>query len=256
MGLEKMKLEHHDSASNELHLIKAIAAKKGTAIVTEPYIYGGYLEAWYRCLQLSKQYTQNCRTGIFPNKAAFETYCLFGVLEDCPISQWWHEKGCEKFVCGMTSLQIRMVVKRQQGGRFCITLDAFEETSESLAGEEFSLIIKLIRILNSTDGLLSSAPLAWPMYKCKISCDSIKLCLDVYEAHERLIKNSDKGNLWRIGEQLRLNPKAMPKPGDAHGELVDKHIAMGKTVSAMVKKGRGLIENASNGLFPLFKLPS
>jgi hypothetical protein len=164
-------------------------------------------------LQLSKQYTQNCRTGIFPNKAAFETYCLFGVLEDCPISQWWHEKGCEKFVCGMTSLQIRMVVKRQQGGRFCITLDAFEETSESLAGEEFSLIIKLIRILNSTDGLLSSAPLAWPMYKCKISCDSIKLCLDVYEAHERLIKNSDKGNLWRIGEQLRLNPKAMPKPG-------------------------------------------
>lgn len=251
-----MKYEHQDSGSSELRLVKAIVAKSNAALITEPYIYGGYLEAWYRCLRLSKQYTQNCRTGIFPNEAAFETYCLFGALEDCPISQWWHEKGCEKFGCGMTSLRIRMVAKRQQGNSYFISLDAFNDTSDLMAGEEFSLIIKLIRILNSSNGLLSSAPLAWPMYKCKISCESIKLCLDVYEAHERVIKSSDKGNLWRIGEQLRLNPKAMPKTGDTHGELVDKHIAMGKTVSAMVKKGRGLVENASNGLFPLFKLPS
>jgi hypothetical protein len=78
--------------------------------------------------------------------------------------------------------------------------------------------------------------------------------LDVFEAHEKLTMISDKGHLWRIGEQLRLNPRAMPKADDTHSERVDKHIAMGKRVSAMVSKARCLVENACNGVYPRFKV--
>ena len=44
----------------------------------------------------------------------------------------------------------------------------------------------------------------------------------------------------------------MPKHGDFPIDTADKHKAMGKTVSSYLRKGRGLVANASNGMFPKY----
>ena len=66
-------------------------------------------------------------------------------------------------------------------------------------------------------------------------------------------KVAQRTKLWQIGEQLRLNPQAMPKVGDFPLEIADKHKAMGQTVCSYLRKGRGLIDNACRGMFPKFK---
>ena len=72
------------------------------------------------------------------------------------------------------------------------------------------------------------------------------------EIHEQIIRNAPQTKLWQIGEQLRLNPQAMPKFGDFPIDTADKHKAMGQTVSSYLRKGRGLVANATNGIFPKY----
>jgi hypothetical protein len=64
--------------------------------------------------------------------------------------------------------------------------------------------------------------------------------------------NAPQTCLWQIGEQLKLNPKAMTKGNDYPSVVADKHKAMGQTVSSYLKKGRCLVDNAANGLFPKY----
>ena len=220
--------------------------------LTELGLSNSYLGVWFRCLQLSKQYTHNCRTGFFPTEGAYQTYRLFGSVEECKLNDWWEGRGLANFGNGVTSLKIRLVVRHKSSPSFQISVDVFDDIDAVVAGEELRFLISQIRNLNSSSGLLSNSPSSWTVYKSKISCEYMHQLLDVFEAHEHLISNVGKGNLWRIGEQLSLNPKAMTRVGDTHRERVDKHIVMGKRVSALVAKSRGLVENACNGIFPKF----
>lgn len=249
-----MKLLSQDIAIRERQLIKAIATNEVSATDTEPFIYGSYLEVWFRCLKLSKQYTHNCRTGLFGSHGAAETFKWFGCVEDCTIQEWWHANGCREFGESLTSLRVRLVVSHKHTESFGISVDAYQETPNQLAGQEFCFWLQQIRKLNEHSGLLSKAPLAWPIYKSRISIDAIKLYLDVLDVYELIIRNSPDTKLWRIGEQMRLNPKAMTKANDTIREQIDKHILMGHTVSQIVKKGHGLVKNACEGVFPKFEI--
>jgi hypothetical protein len=100
--------------------------------------------------------------------------------------------------------------------------------------------------------MLSSAPKAWSIYKSRITPEAIKLHLDVLEAHDTIKHSAPSTKLWRIGEQMRLNPKAMTRSGDTPNEQTAKHIIMGHTVSEMVRKGQGLVANACEGTFPRY----
>jgi hypothetical protein len=104
--------------------------------------------------------------------------------------------------------------------------------------------------LNAREGLLSEAPLSWPIFRSRISYNAISLLLSIMEIHDQIIRNGPRTKLWQIGEQLRLNPKAVPKCGDYPSEISDKNKAMGQTVSNYLIKGRRLVANASNGDFP------
>ena len=104
------------------------------------------------------------------------------------------------------------------------------------------------------EGLLSEAPLSWPIFSSRISYDAISQLLSIMEIHDQIIRNAPKTKLWQIGEQLRLNPKAMPKFGDFPIDIADKHKAMGQTVSSYLKKGQSLVNNASNGIFPKYEI--
>jgi hypothetical protein len=73
------------------------------------------------------------------------------------------------------------------------------------------------------------------------------------EIHEQIIRNAPETKLWQIGEQLRLNPKAMSKFGDFPIDVADKHKAMGQTVSNYLRKGSCLVKNSSIGIFPSFR---
>ena len=247
-----MKLETQISANGGKPLMQAIASGGMTAAGSEPFIYGGYLEVWFRCLKLSKQYIQNCRTGIFGSQGAANTFKLFGCLEHLTLREWWHERGCQNFGCSIATFKVRLVVAQRKTSSCRITLDADDETPAELVGDEVSFLVEQMRLLQGQSGMLSSAPKSWSIYKSRITPEAIKLNLDVLEAHDTFKRNEPSSKLWRIGEQMRLNPKAMTKIGDAPKEQTDKHIKMGQTVSELVRKGQGLVANACEGVFPRY----
>ena len=228
------------------------AGNKLSASLTETCAIGSYLESWFLCLKSSKEYTQNCRTGIFPTEKSYETYRLFGSVEFFSFNEWWQKWGFEHFRSGLTSVSVRQIVQHKSMDGYAITVDVFPSTSVELAGSEFALVVEQMRKLSNSNGLLSSAPMAWAIYRSRISAESIRLHLDVLHAYESIIRNSPSTKLWCIGEQLHLNPKAMTHRGDTPKEQVEKHKAMGQTVSNFVQKGRVLVLNACNGLFPKF----
>ena len=109
-----------------------------------------------------------------------------------------------------------------------------------------------MRLLQVRSCLLSAAPSAWSIYKSRITPEAMKLHLDVLEAYDTIKRNEPSTKLWRIGEQMRLNPKAMTSYSDSPSEQTAKHIAMGRTVSELVRKGQGLVANACDGVFPRY----
>lgn len=223
-----------------------------SATVSEPFIYGGYLEVWFRCLKLSKQYIHNCRTGLFGSQGAANTFKLFGSLEHCTLREWWHERGCENFGRSVAALKVRLIVAQRRKDSCRITLETDDAVPEELVAEEVGFLVQQSRLLQGQSGMLSSAPRSWSIYQSRIKPDAIKLHLDVLEAHDTIMHNTPGTKLWRIGEQLRLNPKAMTKFSDSPKEQTAKHIAMGHTVSDLVRKGQGLVANACEGVFPRY----
>lgn len=247
-----MKLETQKSASSGKPFMLAMDTGAVSAAGSEPFIYGGYLEAWFRCLKLSKQYIHNCRTGLFGSQGAANTFKLFGCLEHFTLREWWHERGCENFGRSMATFKVRLVVTQRKTDSCRITLDVDDETLTELVGNEVSFLVQQMRLLQGQSGMLSSAPKAWSIYKSRITPEAIKLHLDVLEAHDTIKHGAPSTKLWRIGEQMRLNPKAMTRSGDAPNEQTAKHITMGQTVSEMVRKGQGLVANACEGRFPRY----
>ena len=247
-----MKTQRLESCNRASKLVAQIAAGRLGCKMTEPYIYGTYLELWWRCLKFSKEFTQSCRTGIFTSRDAYRTFCIFGNLEDLTFQDWWLIKGHEFFSESITTLHVTLYVKRQNSESFEITVDAFQEVSSQLAGKEFGFWLDQINLLNAKQGLLSQAPLSWPIYSSRISYEVISQLLGIMEIHDQIIRNEPKTCLWQIGEQLKLNPKAITKFGDCPSEVSDKHKAMGQTVSNYLRKGRGLIYNAGRGIFPKY----
>jgi len=102
----------------------------------------------------------------------------------------------------------------------------------------------------SVRGAKQSQGIHCPLKKDRISYDVILQLLSIVETHEQIIRNAPETKLWQIGEQLRLNPQAMPKFGDFPIDIADKHKAMGQTVSNYLRKGSSLVRNAGIGVFP------
>ena len=177
---------------------------------------------------------------------------MFGDLEDLTFHDWWLRKGHEFFSESITTLQVTLFVKRKNIDAFQITLDAFQDVSSHLAGKEFSFWLDQICLLNAKEGLLSEAPLSWPIFSNRISYNTISQLLSIVETHEQIICSAPETKLWQIGEQLRLKPQAMPKFGDFPIDTRDKHKVMGQTVNSYLRKGRSLVLNASKGSFPKF----
>jgi hypothetical protein len=177
---------------------------------------------------------------------------MFGALENMTFQEWWMNRGHEYFSKSITTLQVTLFVKRKNMDAFEITVDAFQDVSSQLAGREFVFWLDQIYLLNASEGLLSEAPLSWPIFRSRISYEVISMLLNIMETHDQIIRNAPGTKLWEIGEQLRLNPQAMPKHGDFPTAIADKHKAMGQTVSSYLRKGRGLVDNACKGVFPKY----
>jgi len=246
-----MKVQRRDWCKQK-NLIPLIASGRLRAEITEPFIYGTYLEVWWRCLRCSKEFTQSCRTGIFTSQGAYTTFCMFGTVENMTFQDWWLTKGHEFFSRSITTLQVTLYVKREHTNAFEITVHAFQDVSSQLAEKEFGFWLDQICLLNAREGLLSGAPLSWPIFRSRISFGMISQLLSIMEIHDQIIRNAPETYLWQIGEQMKLNPQAMPKLGDYASEISDKHKAMGQTVSNYLRKGRGLVDNATNGMFPKY----
>jgi len=233
-------------------LAPLIATGRLRSDATEPFIYKTYLELWWRCLKISKEFTQSCRTGIFTTQKAYKTFLMFGALEDLSFSQWWKLKGHYFFSASITTLQVTLFAKQRNSKVFSITVNAFQDVSSQLAGREFEFWLDQMCLLNERQGLLSEAPLSWPIFRSRISYSVISQLLNIMEIHEQIIRNAPDTKLWQIGEQLKLNPKAISKKTDYPTEVTSKHKAMGQTVSNYLLKGKGLVDNACRGIFPKY----
>ena len=233
-------------------LIPHISAGCLKAERTVVMLQGTYLELWWRCLKNSKEYVQSCRTGIFTTGAAFKTYNLFGNIENLTIADWWVNKGHSVFSESITTLQVKLFVNKSHEKAYEITVNAGQETSKDLCGREFAFWLEQIALLNSRHGLLSDAPLSWPIYSNRISYHAICNLLYLAEIHEQMVRNAPNIRLWQLGEQLRLNPRATSKFSDYPSDVSDKHKVMGQTVSNYLRKAHCLIENSGRGIFPSF----
>lgn len=217
---------------------------------SENFVKGSYLESWFFALKNSNQYIQNSRTGIFPDQKSFDTYGLFGSIEFISFADWWVSRGFDKFCDGFFSLKFKFISNSKQKNCICLSLDVEKDAPMEILGNDFVAVVSQFRKIYECGGYLSCAPMAWLLYRNRISSKSIIEYLKIYEACENYKRNSSSVKLWKIGEQFKLNPRAMVKASDSPSEIVEKHIVMGQTVSAACRKGRLLALNASKGVFP------
>jgi hypothetical protein len=247
-----MKLQNADWCRGAQELAPAIAMGRLRSDASAQLINGTYLEAWWRCLKFSKEFTQCRRTGIFTSKESFNTFRMFGPLENISFNEWWITKGHVFFSESITTLQVKLYGKCSERKTFALAVDALQDVSSNLAGREFEFWLNQIALLNQGQGLLSEAPLSWPIFKSRISLTAISQLISLLEIHDQIIRNAPETRLWQIGEQLRIKPHAMPRAGDYASDIADKHKAMGQTISNYLKKGTNLVHNASVGFFPCF----
>jgi hypothetical protein len=207
-----------------------------------------YLGAWFETLKHSPHYAQMCRSGIFNSAASFKTYEMFGAVEDLTFEQWWACKGLDEFGCGCIYLENGYEITYQSIG-----LNTKVSISFPLAQQVRAIGFDglALAISNKFRGLLSDRPAIWPFFKSKVSPFAIGRSLQVVRACQRFAATG-KFRMWEIGEQLNLKRASTGQPGDWRIDLTDKHIDMGKLVSAENKRGMTLAFNASQGFFPSF----
>ena len=198
---------------------------------SENFVKGSYLESWFFALKNSNQYIQNSRTGIFPDQKSFETYGLFGPIEFISFADWWRSRGFDKFCDGFFSLKFKFISNSKQKKCIGLSLDVEKGIPIEMLGNDFVTVVSHFRKIYECGGYLSCAPMAWLLYRNRISSKSIIEYLKIYEACENYKRNSSSVKLWKIGEQFKLNPRAMVKASDSPSEIVEKHIVMGQTVS-------------------------
>lgn len=221
-----------------------------SALNSEIFVKGSYLESWFFALKNSSQYIQNSRTGIFPDQKSFDTYGLFGSIEFISFTDWWVTRGFDKFCDGFFSLKFKFISNSKRKNCIGISLEVAKDIPLESLGKDFATVVAQFRKMYDCGGYLSCAPMAWLIYKNRISSRSIIEYLKIYEVCENYRRNSRLVKLWKIGEQFKLNPRAMVKASDSPSEIIEKHIVMGQTVSAAYRKGKLLALNASNGIFP------
>jgi hypothetical protein len=91
----------------------------------------------------------------------------------------------------------------------------------------------------------------YPLYR-NFSVYNLKRMLMVYDtviANEALPKSEQKP-LWKIGEELKLLPSALPQRGDNLYDTRRNHNTLTMTVSRYVGTAKRIISNTSNGEFP------
>lgn len=183
-----------------------------------------YLGAWFETLKQSIHYTQMSRTGLFPSKAAYETYSLFGVVEGLTFEQWWIAQGRQSFGQGEFALTPDCLVQYQAEQdafrlSFCYSAQAFAASSR--------LLDALALARSACTKVLSLRPMIWPFFQSRDSPAAVFRSLNVVDACNAVGRRGQL-KLYEIGERLNLNRAVTGQPGDLGLVLADKHVAMGK----------------------------
>ena len=102
---------------------------------------------------------------------------------------------------------------------------------------------KSMRTVNSTS--------RYPLHR-NFSKHNLKRMIAVYDA---VTQNTERPLAlqqpqWKLGEELKLVPVAMPHKHDNLYDIKDKRRTMQMTVSRYMKDARAIIANTANGTFP------
>ncbi len=135
-----------------------------------------YLGAWFETLKQSAHYTQMSRTGLFQTEASYQTYLLFGTVEDLAFEQWWTVRGRQTFGHGEFPLTPDCLVQYQA------EQDAFKLTfcySAQTYAASFRLFDALEIARCACGKMLSLRPVIWPFFKSRVSPAAVFRSLDV-----------------------------------------------------------------------------
>jgi len=217
-----------------------------------PCLRMSYLGAWFEALKESAHYTQMTRTGLFPSEASHQTFMLFGAVEGQSFDQWWELQGKQHFGCGEFPVTPDCLVRYQaeQDG-FMLAFRYSVKGYSSVSRLQDAL--KLVHF--ACTKVLSQRPVVWPFFKSRVSPAAVFRSLAVARACASA-GTRGRVRLYEIGERLGLNRAMAIKAGDRAFERSDKHVVMGKLVSAERARGVALAMNAARGVFPSFANPA
>jgi hypothetical protein len=209
-------------------------------------------EAWFNTLVLSPFYQEAIRTNVFISADVKRTCDLFGNLNGISFDGWWMGGGYKIFEEAKPFNKASLRKVRNPFGKNVpvMSVDIPLDVSPQLLREQFEDLLKQHHPNYKKFDRWKTSTAKAKLRATRLTFDSIDLCLQVYKKYLDMQKK-DKVLLYKIGEELRLNPRLNVLPTDFKAMAAAKKLKMASTVSEYLEKAKNLVAHATECNFPV-----
>ncbi len=209
-------------------------------------------EAWFNALVLSPFYQEAIKTNTFISPGVKRTYDLFGNLNGITFEKWWTNGGYKIFMETKPFNRISIEKKLNQFGESIpvLSVEIPLDVSPQLLREQIEELLKKHHPNYKKFDRWKNSTAKAKLKATRLTFQSIDICLQVYKKYLEMDKT---GNvlLYKIGEDLKLNPKLNVLPTDLKAIASIKKIKMSNTVSEYLEKAKNIVAHATECNFPV-----
>jgi len=211
-------------------------------------------EAWFNALVLSPFYQEAIKTNIFVNADVKRTYDLFGNLSGLSFEKWWIGGGYRIFKEAKPFNRVSIGRQFNKCGESVpvLSVDIPLDVSPQLLREQLEDLLKSHHPNYKKYDRWQATTAKAKLKATRLTFQSIDLCLQVYKKFLDMQKK-DNVLLYKIGEDLGLNPKLNVLPTDLRAIASIKKIKMSNTVSEYLEKAKNIVAHATECNFPVTK---
>lgn len=215
-------------------------------------VKGSLYEAWFNALALSPFYQEAVRTNTFINSDVKRTYDLFGNLNGISFDRWWMGGGYKIFEEAEPFNKVALRKERNPFGENVpvLSVDIPLDVSPQLLREQLEALLKQHHPNYKKYDRWKTSTAKAKLRATRLTFESINLCLQVYKKWLDMQKKN-KVLLYKIGEELRLNPRLNVLPTDYKPMAAAKKLKMASTVSEYLEKAKNLVAHATECNFPV-----
>lgn len=209
-------------------------------------------EAWFNALVLSPFYQDAIKTNTFLSPGVKRTYDLFGNLNGITFEKWWSNGGYRIFKEIKPFNRVSVGKKYNQCGENIpvLLLEIPLDVSPQLLREQIEKLLKEHHPNYKKYDRWKTSTAKAKLKATRLTFQSIDICLRVYKKYLEMQKKGDVP-LYKIGEDLKLNPKLNVLPTDLKAIASMKKIKMSNAVSEYLEKAKNLIAHATECNFPV-----